>query len=246
MATTTVIAFSKAWRVRISRGRIPSSSIRITASPARRDSSALRGSTAVNDASPGSDRPITSMATDMVLAVNNPPQDPSPGHAAHSSSVNSSLVMRPAAQAPTASNTSWILMSLPLYWPGRMLPPYTNTLGMFRRAMAMTQPGMFLSQPPTVTSPSIRCPKATVSMESAMTSRLTSDAFMPSVPMLMPSLTVMVPNWKGVPPPWRMPSLIAAAHLSRWTLHGVTSLARLATATKGFARSSSVRPIARR
>ena len=33
-----------------------------------------------------------------------------------------------------------------------------------------------------------------------MTSLLTRDAFMPSVPIDMPSLTVIVPNSKGVPP----------------------------------------------
>ena len=100
--------------------------------------------------------------------------------------------------------------------------------------MAIIQPGMFLSQPATVTRPSIRSPNATVSMESAITSRLTREAFIPSVPMEMPSLTVMVPNWNGVPLPSLIPSLTAAAKRSRWTLQGVTSLARLATATKGF------------
>ena len=40
----------------------------------------------------------------------------------------------------------------------------------------------------------------THSTESVMTSRLTSEARMPSWPMLMPSLTVMVPNSIGKPP----------------------------------------------
>ena len=62
------------------------------------------------------------------------------------------------------------------------------------RAMAIMQPGIFLAQPATVIRPSIRSPKVTTSMESAMTSRLTREAFMPSVPMEIPSLTVMVPN----------------------------------------------------
>ena len=110
--------------------------------------------------------------------------------------------------------------------------------------MAIIQPGMFLSQPATVMRPSMRSPKATTSIESAMTSRLTREAFMPSVPMEMPSLTVMVPNSKGVPSAWRTPSLAAVAKRSRWTLQGVMSLARLAMATKGWSRSSWVRPIA--
>ena len=39
------------------------------------------------------------------------------------------------------------------------------------RAMAMTQPGMFLSQPPTASRPSWFMPAATTSRLSAMTSR---------------------------------------------------------------------------
>ena len=68
---------------------------------------------------------------------------------------------------------------------------------MLSRAIAMSAPGMFLSHAATTISPSILSPKQTVSMESAITSRLTRDAFMPSVPMEMPSLMVIVPNMKG-------------------------------------------------
>ena len=48
------------------------------------------------------------------------------------------------------------------------------------RAMAMSEPGMFLSQPPMATKPSMPAQPTTVSMESAMTSRETSEYFMPS------------------------------------------------------------------
>ncbi len=41
--------------------------------------------------------------------------------------------------------------------------------------MAMRQPGMFLSQPPIATTPSKPSAPETVSMESAMTSRETSE-----------------------------------------------------------------------
>ena len=41
--------------------------------------------------------------------------------------------------------------------------------------MAMAQPGMFLSQPPTATKPSKPAAPTTVSMESAITSRDTSE-----------------------------------------------------------------------
>ena len=61
-----------------------------------------------------------------------------------------------------------------------------------QRAMAIIAPGIFLSQAATTTRPSMLSPKVTVSMESAITSRLTRDAFMPSVPMDMPSLMVIV------------------------------------------------------
>src|SRR5690554_5870067 len=51
---------------------------------------------------------------------------------------------------------------------------------------------MFLSQPPMATRPSKPSQPATVSMESAITSRDTSEYFIPSVPLAMPSEMVMV------------------------------------------------------
>ena len=47
--------------------------------------------------------------------------------------------------------------------------------------------------------------------ESAITSRLMSEAFMPSVPMVMPSLMAMVLNSMGVPPAARIPSFTLTA-----------------------------------
>ena len=49
-----------------------------------------------------------------------------------------------------------------------------------------------------------------------MTSRLTSDAFIPSVPMVMPSEIEMVLNSMGVPPAARMPAFTCAASSRRW------------------------------
>jgi hypothetical protein len=66
--------------------------------------------------------------------------------------------------------------------------------------MAITQPGMFLSQPPMATTPSKPWQPTTVSMESAMTSRETREYFMPSVPMEMPSEMVMVLKMTALPP----------------------------------------------
>jgi len=50
------------------------------------------------------------------------------------------------------------------------------------RAMAINDPGIFLSQPPMATKPSIPSQATTVSIESAMTSRETSEYFIPSEP----------------------------------------------------------------
>ena len=71
---------------------------------------------------------------------------------------------------------------------------------MFIRAIAIIAPGMFLSQPPTASTPSMLCAPHAVSIESAITSRETSEYFMPSVPIEMPSLTVMVPKTWGIAP----------------------------------------------
>ena len=48
-----------------------------------------------------------------------------------------------------------------------------------------------------------------------MTSRLMSDAFMPSVPIETPSLTAIVLNSIGVPPAARMPAFTCSAR-RRW------------------------------
>ncbi len=80
-AFASAIAFSNAPFVRMSCGRSPVRSISTTASPARRASSSRRRSTAGGDAEPGSDNPSASPIELIVLAVNMPPQAPSPGQA---------------------------------------------------------------------------------------------------------------------------------------------------------------------
>ena len=111
------------------------------------------------------------------------------------------------------------------------------------RARAMAAAGIVLSHPTMQTAASNSCPRQTSSMESAMTSRLTSDAFMPSVPMVSPSEMAMVLNSMGVPPAARMPSFTLAERRRRWKLQGMVSIQVLATAMSGFARSSSVKPM---
>ncbi len=107
------------------------------------------------------------------------------------------------------------------------------------RIAAIIIPGMFLSQPPIVTSPSMCSPNATSSTESAIISRETSDAFIPSVPIEMASEMVMVPNSIGIPSPASIASWADAATSSRWTLQGVISAAGLAIPTIGDERSAS-------
>ena len=89
------------------------------------------------------------------------------------------------------------------------------------------------------TTASNRWASHTSSIESAITSRLASDAFMPAVPIVMPSEIAIVPISIGVPPAARIPSLTFAASARRWKLHGIVSIHVLATATSGRASASS-------
>ncbi len=106
-------------------------------------------------------------------------------------------------------------------------------------------PGSDLSQPAIATRASNRSACTISSTESAMTSRLTRDAFMPSCPIAIPSDTAMVPNSIGTAPACLTPSLAALASPFRCRLQGVTSFHDEATATCGSCRSSSLSPTAR-
>ena len=126
-----------------------------------------------------------------------------------------------------------------------MVPPYRNAAGTSSRAHAISMPGSDLSQPAMATSAS-NCSACTItSTESAITSRLTSEDFMPSVPIEIPSDTAIVPNSNGTAPACRTPSLAAAASPLRCRLHGVTSFQDEATATCGRSMSASLSPTAR-
>ena len=85
----------------------------MTSSPACSEIGPLCSSTAGTIEKPAGEMPSTSNAIAIVLAVNCPPQAPAPGEATFSISVSSSSVIRPAAWAPTASNTSWIVTRCP-------------------------------------------------------------------------------------------------------------------------------------
>src|SRR3989449_10361385 len=117
--------------------------------------------------------------------------------------------------------------------------------GMFMRAIAIMLPGMFLSQPPMQMTPSMSWPLTAVSIESAITSRETSEYFMPSVPMPMPSVTVGKPNICGM-----APAAFAAAmalSTSGWmpALQGFMVDWPLAAPTIAFSKSPSPKPTAR-
>ena len=133
---------------------------------------------------------------------------------------------------------------LPWQAPDLIEPLYSSSPGMSRRPSAMAIAGMVLSQPAITTRASNMWPRATSSTESAMTSRLTSEVFMPSVPVVMPSLMATVLTSSGVPPAARMPSITLAAS-SRWfQLQGMVPIQQWATPTCGRFRSSSLKPMA--
>jgi len=122
-AQTQAIAFSSEERVIILLGRRSSASARTARRPASRAVSCFLPSIAGTIAEPIGEMPIVSNAQAIVLAVNWPPQAPAPGLAHPSSSVRSSSERSPAAWAPIASNTSWIVTSPPRHRPGAIEPP---------------------------------------------------------------------------------------------------------------------------
>ena len=179
------------------RAVMPWRSISTTASPERWANPSRRRSTAGGAAEPGRLIPSASATAAIVLAVYIPPQAPSPGQIARSIRSTSSRVILPARQAPTASKASMIVTSLPSTWPGMIDPAYRNTAARSSRAAAISMPGSDLSQPASSTDPSSRSAIITVSTESAITSRETSEKCIPSWPIEMPSETEMVPNSSG-------------------------------------------------
>ena len=103
--------------------------------------------------------------------------------------------------------------------------------------MPIMPPGMFLSQPPMTRTPSIHWPWTEVSTQSAMTSRDTSEYFMPSVPIAMPSEMVGVPKTCALAPAAWIAATAASASTCSPELHGVIVLWPLATPIIGLAKS---------
>ena len=72
---------------------------------------------------PNGEMPRHSHTVAIVLAVNWPPQAPAPGQACRSSESRSGVLKVPAAWAPTASKTSWMVTSRSCQRPGAIDPP---------------------------------------------------------------------------------------------------------------------------
>ncbi len=87
-------------------------------------------------------------------------------------------------------------------------------------------------------------PREISSIESATTSRLMSDAFMPSVPIVIPSEMAIELNSIGFAPAARMPAFTGTASSRRPKLHGMVSVHTLETPTKGLSMSSAFNPMA--
>src|SRR5690606_13296437 len=104
---------------------------------------------------------------------------------------------------------------------------------------------MFLSQPPMANRPSKPWQPATVSMESAMTSRDTSEYFMASVPLAIPSEMVIVLKMTALLPFRSTPSAASSARPLMCMLQGVTMLQVEAIPIWGFWKSASEKPTAR-
>ena len=121
----SVMAFSKASFVMISRGVMPSLIMFMTAAPASKQSMSLSLLTAAWAPELGRLMPMASIALAMVLAVYMPPQEPSPGIECSSMSWSCASLILQFACCPTASKT--VTMSASFFstptQPGRMVPP---------------------------------------------------------------------------------------------------------------------------
>ena len=113
------------------------------------------------------------------------------------------------------------------------------------RAMAIIAPGMFLSQPPTHSTPSMHWPLTAVSIASAITSREISEYFMPSVPMPMPSVTVGKPKVCGFAPACSSAATARSTSGAMPALQGFIVEWPFATPMIGLSKSASAKPTAR-
>ena len=129
--------------------------------------------------------------------------------------------------------------------PASIGPPDTNTVGMFSRMVAISMPGVILSQLEMQIMASAQCAFTMYSTESAISSRLGSEYSMPPWPMAMPSSTAIVLNSRGIAPAARTASATTWPTSRRCTCPGTNSVKLFATAMIGLPRSSLATPVAR-
>ena len=112
---------------------------------------------------------------------------------------------------------------------------------------ALSIPGTILSQFGMQIIPSNQCAATIVSTQSAISSRLASEYFIPKCPIAIPSSTPIVWNMKGTPPASRTALRTTSPNSCRWTCPGTMSVYELAIAINGLSKSASlwIAPVAR-
>ena len=173
---------------------------------------------------PGRPRPRASVTQFMELAVYIPEQEPHPGQAQSSRALSSFRAIRPTLTLPTPSKTLIRSTVFPSSLPASMGPPLTTMVGIFRRSAAISMPGMILSQLGIMTRASKGWAMTMTSTESAISSRLAREYFIPVWPMAIPSQIPMEGNSMGVPPAMRIPAFTSWVIILRWMCPGMISL----------------------
>ena len=169
IATSSAIAFSNASRQAMARGSTDSSSVGVVAAgqlaiavPARSNRPCRAVCVASVVPLPGSARPIASVRQFIELAVNMPEQEPHVGQADSSMSSSSSSDTDGSAdgdhrvdqvELPPARGEGGRAGRR----PASIGPPETKTVGMFSRIVAISMPGVILSQLEMQISASAQC-----------------------------------------------------------------------------------------
>ena len=126
--------------------------------------------------------------------------------------------------------------------PANIGPPLTTIDGIFNLKAAITIPGTILSQFGINTNASKAWAFAIHSIESAISSLVAKEYFIPSCPIAIPSHTPIVGNTNGVPPDINTPFFTPSTILSKFTWPGIISFWDVTTPIKGLFISSSVNP----
>jgi len=238
MAISSARALSRDFLFMISSGLISFSRSSRICFPAVLYSFSLFGSTARMVPFPGSAIPIASQRQFIEFAVNIPEQLPCVGQPVHSSSVSFSSLILPELNSATPSKMLMRSTALPSFvFSAFMGPPETKMVGMFSLTVAISIPGMILSQFGMQMRASKQCALTIVSTESAIISLEGREYFMPACPIAMPSHTAIVLNSKGVAPAFLTAFFTVCATLSRWTCPGTISQKLLAIPINGLSKS---------